>query len=472
MGNLLATLGLTAPPQLGAPRAASGAPALRSGPVATRQNAGPRKPDGKDGDSTRLPGSDIDPRIKAVQDALNDPEKRLKALADRKIERFAAEFDAESKETAFLKDLESGTKKAKEYVEFIQKASEYAQQFGDFTQSDQIKAAAANLKKVTSGVLGGLSRFAGVVSKVKELVTFYEAFDAFADASLALDLRDRASVTAWAKAIKKLWNAGAPFVDWVRSKALTAAFAGSKVAGVATATLSIVGAQIFLGIEALNAGLANVNAYIDKMHERMRRIEEESGQRPRPPKPQPPAAWKSRGEEAFEARQREDAALRDAVYQEIEHEKAVARRKAEEQRKEAEARKKAEEAKKKAEQEAAARAAQQVEIDFRDHFLPALWIKSLRQPLWQKLRRELIAEFRKNGQGGSPAYDCYECFESSGDEDIGGEMYIPNAFRQVGKDDAKREIARFTNLGTCDDFNKVAAAARKAFDARRAATAR
>lgn len=470
MGNLLATLGLAAPPRLQATPVRSGAPLSPPRPGGPAQKAGPGKPGGKDTDSTKLPGSDIDPRIKAVQDALNDPEKRLKALADRKIPRYAAEFDAESKETAFLKDLESGTKKAKEYVEFIQKASDYAQKFGDFTQSDQIKAAASNLKKVTSGVLGGLSKFAGVVGKVKELVTFYEAFDAFADASLALDMRDRASVTAWAKSIKKLWNAGAPFVDWVRSKALSAAFAGSKAAGVASATLSIVGAQIFVGIEALNAGLANVNAYIDKMNERMRRIEEESGQRPRTPKPQPPEPWKSRGEEAFEARQREDAALRDAVYREIDHEKELARRKAEEQRKEAEAKKKAEEAKKKAEEEAAKRAAQQVEIDFRDNFFPNLWIKSLRRPLWQKLRRELIAEFRKNGQGGSPTYDCYECFESSSDEEVGKGMYIPDVLRQVGKDDAKREIARFTKLGSCNDFNEVAAAARKAFDARRAAT--
>lgn len=472
MGNLLTTLGLSEPPRHGAAGVASGAPALPPRGFGGAQKAGPRKPDDKDGDSTKLPGSDIDPRIKAVEDALKDPEKRLKALADRKIPRFAAEFDAESKETAFLKDLESGTKKAKEYVEFIQQASEYAQKFGDFTQSDQIKAAAANLKKVTSGVLGGLSRFAGIVGKVKELVTFYEAFDAFADASLALDMRDRASVTAWAKSIKGLWNAGAPFVDWVKSKALSAAFSGSKLAGVASATLSIVGAQIFVGIEALNAGLANVNAYIDKMNERMRRIEEESGQRPRPPKPQPPQAWKSRGEEAYEARQREDAALREQVYRQIDAEKAAARQKAEEERKAAEAQKKAEEAKKKAEEEAARRAAAQVEIDFRDTAFPGMWIKSLRQPLFAKLRREVIADYRANGQGASHAAECYECFEASGDEHIGNDMYIPNAARQVGLDGARREIAAFSALGTCDDFNKVAATARKAFDAKRAAMAK
>ena len=54
-------------------------------------------------------------------------------------------------------------------------------------------------------------------------------------------------------------------------------------------------------------------------------------------------------------------------------------------------------------------------------------------------------------------YDCDECFESSSDEDIGSEMYIPNVLRHVGKDDAKREIARFTKLGSCEDFNKVPA---------------
>ena len=464
MSGLLDVLGLPAPARTGGSGGADGG----AGSVADAMAAPPvMRADSRAGDSPKR-----DPRLDEIEKIIDDPEKRLKALADRKIPRYAAEFDAESKETAFLKDLENGTKKAKEYVDFIQKASDYAQEFGDFTQSEQIKSAAANLKKVTSGVLGGLSQFAGIVTKVKDLVTFYEAFDAFADASLVLNMQDRASVTVWAKSIKTLWNAGAPFVDWAKSKALSAAFAGSKVAGIASATLSIVGAQIFIGIEALNAGLANVNAYFDKMHARMRRIEEESGQRPRTPKPQPPAAWKSRGEEAFEARQREDAALRDQVYRQIEVEKAAARQKADEERKAAEAKKKAEEAKKKAEEEAARRAAAQVEVDFRDTVFPGMWVKSLRNPLRLKLRRDLVADYRANGQGDSHAYRCYECFEASGDEDIGGEIYIPKASGQVGIDGAKREIAKFLALGSCDDFNKVAATARKVFDTKRAAAAK
>jgi hypothetical protein len=458
MSGLLDVLGLPAPAGTGRGVGGAGsvADALATAPV--------MRADSRAGDSPKR-----DPRLEEIDKIIEDPEKRLKALADRKIPRFAAEFDAESKETAFLKDLQEGTKKAKEYVDFIEKASDYAQQFGDFTQSEQIKSAAANLKKVTTGVLGGLSTFTGIVGKVKDLVTFYEAFDEFADASLALDMQDRASVTAWAKSIKTLWNAGGPFVDWAKSKALSAAFAGSKVAGIASATLSIVGAQIFVGLEALNAGLANVNAYIDKMNARMRQIEEESGQRPRTPKPKPPAPWKSRGEEAAEARRREDAALRDQVYQQISAEKAAARQKAEEERKAAEAKNKAEEAKKKAAEEATRRVAAQVEVEYRDAVFPAMWVKSLRDPLRRKLRRDLIAEYRANGTGDSNAYRCYECFEASGDEAIGDDIYIPKVSGRVGIDGARREIAKFSALGTCDDFNKVAATARKAFDAKRGA---
>lgn len=416
-------------------------------------------------------GTTRDPRLEEIDEIINDPEKRLKALADRKIPRFAAEFDAESSEVAFLKDLESGTKKAKEYVDFIQKASEYAKQYGDLTQSDQIKAAATSLKKVTSGVLGGLSQFAGFVAKAKELVTFYQALDAFADASLGLDMRDRASVTAWAKSIKTLWNAGAPFVDWVKSKALSAAFAGSKLAGVASATLSIVGAQIFVGISALNAGLANVNAYIDKMNERMRQIEEESGQRPRTPKPQPPAAWKSRGDEAFEARQKEDAALREQVYRKIDAEKAEARRKADDERKAEEARRKAEEAKVKAEEEAARRAVVEKQIAFRDVFFPKLYISTLRAPLLRKLRAELLREIRKSGWGSSPEFDCYECFDVIGEEDIDGIPYpFPIAASKVGIDGAKREIAKFSAVrSSCDDFERARDAAHAAYERKLAA---
>ena len=463
MGGLLDVLGLPPPPRVGSGlnglgnRAAGDGGSAESVPdclfslPAIRAEGGAQK---------------LDLRVEKIEEIIGDPERRLKELADRKLPRFSREFDAESKETAFLKDLESGTKRAKEYVEFVQKASEYAQKFGDFTASEQIKSVASNLKKVTSGVLSGLSKFAEVVDKVDKLVKFYHALDAFADSSLTLNMRDRASVTAWAKSIKTLWNATAPFFDWAKSKAITAVFAGSEFASVVATTLSVVGAQIFVGIEALNAGLANVNLYIDNLQNHIQKNVNP------PPRPEPPAAWKSRGDEAAEARQREDDELRNDVYRQIRVEDAEKRQKADDEREAADAKRKADGAKKRAEEQAAAHATTQVEADFRDDFFPAKWVKSLREPLRLKLRRDLVAEYRANGQRDGHASDCYDCFEGSGEEDIGGDIYISKAVGRVGIDGAKREIANFTRLSTCDDFGRVAAVARKMFDSQRAEAAK
>jgi hypothetical protein len=264
------------------------------------------------------PEEDPGPLEAMVEEAIGDPNKRLQAMAKLKVPRFSQEYEDDDKSPllTFLKDLKSATEKSREYVEYIQQMAERAEKYRDISGLRQIAAASGKLKKITGQIGGGLSKFADMLDKAEQAVRWVDALDRFADASAAMHPRDRASVEAWVGSMKRLWDATAPFAEWAHGKLVVAAFAGSASAATAATIMSVVGAQAYIALKTLDAGVKNVNAYLQRYEDIMREIDEQSGvaQRPQlPPAPPFPADWSSRGEQRAAALQLETDALRNKV---------------------------------------------------------------------------------------------------------------------------------------------------------------
>ena len=280
------------------------------------------------------PATSDDPVTAIVEEALGDPQKRLEAFATWKVPRYSAEYEDDDKEPllAFLKDMQSGTEQASSYIKYIQEMAERAEKFGDLAGLQDVGRAAGGLKKISSQIGSGLKKFSGKLKTAQDAVRWVIELDKFADASSAMDPKDRQSVERWIKQMQRLWDASAPFAQWAQGKLVASAFAGSEAAAAASATMAIVGAQIFIGMKALEVGVKNVNAYLKRMDDIMREIEIESGQRARPQIPPPPpypGDWKTREELKAEAKANEVRGLRQAVQN---AEDAKAKKKADEAR--------------------------------------------------------------------------------------------------------------------------------------------
>lgn len=271
-------------------------------------NQKPAKPD---------KGPPVDPIDAKIDKLIGDPEARLKKLAELKLPTFSETYKDDTPLIRFIADMQSGTKQADEYVKYIVKVAEYAEKVGDLSALDRIKPAASGLKKIAGRISGGLKTSIGVLQTAKEIAVWCHELDRFATASLEMDPKDRASVKHWVKSMQGLWNATQPFVEYMHSKAVTAALSGSEAAGMAGATMAIVGAQLFIGLKALEAGVHNVDAYFKRMDERMAEIEGMGkAARPKPTLPEAPLEWSTREEIAANFKRDEDAKLRAALRRE------------------------------------------------------------------------------------------------------------------------------------------------------------
>jgi hypothetical protein len=236
----------------------------------------------------------IDRKIdKKVDDLIDDAGKKARQLNKDAMPGFEV-FDELSPEAELAEDMAKGIENAKAQIEFIKKTIEYAEKVGDATALKPLAEAAKNLKKVSDGVLAGLGKAAKVAALGKEVVVFFQALKRFADASETMSASQGASVEAWVGTLKSLWNASKPFVDRIKDEAFTAALAGSEAAGALGATLAIVGAELYVGIQVLDAGVKNVNAYFKRLDDATR----EDNDRPvvRPAPPQAPFPFQTRKE--------------------------------------------------------------------------------------------------------------------------------------------------------------------------------
>ncbi len=262
-------------------------------------------------------GPPVDPIDAQIDKLIGDPEERLKKLAELKLPTFSETYKDDTPLIRFIADLQSGTQQADEYVKYIIKVADYAEKVGDLAALERIKPAASGLKKIAGRISGGLKTTIGVLRTAKEIAVWCHELDRFATASLEMDPQDRASVQHWVQSMQGLWNATQPFVDVMHSKVVTAALSGSEAAGMAGATMAIVGAQLFVGLKTLEAGVHNVDAYFKRMDERLAQIEGMGkAAPPKPALPTPPGEWSTREEIAANFKRDEDARLRAALRRE------------------------------------------------------------------------------------------------------------------------------------------------------------
>ncbi|MGZ5268742.1 MAG: hypothetical protein ACXWCC_18320 [Caldimonas sp.] len=358
---------------------------------------------------------------KKVDELLGDSAKKLRQLSKDTMPTFDL-FEEMTPEREFAEDLEKGIKNATEQVKFIKQTIEYAEKFGDKTALTPISEASKNLKKVTDGVLGGLGKAAKVAKLGKEVVIFFQALQSFAEASETMSASQGESVAAWVKSLQSVWNAGKPFVDRLKDEVFTAALAGSEAAGALGATLAIVGAELFIGLKALEAGVNVVNAYFKRLHELTKEDNDRVVARPAPP--YPPLPFSTRAETIASIKKHEADQKRL---------KALREKNAEDQKKE----------------ESTAQLVEQ----FNEATFPKIYIG------YRKKIKALIyaAYVKKGGGGGSDESDWWDCLRPL-DESSDGAW--PNDIEprkdSISSSEAKDEVVQFMALKTpCKFFDAI-----------------
>jgi hypothetical protein len=259
-----------------------------------------------------------DPLDQMLEDLVGDPQERLEALARWDVPRFSKEYENDTPLDQFLADMESGTAKANEYIGYVNQAIEYYEKYGDAAGLEDIGKAVQGLKKITKQLSGGLKNVGKVLKEVQNLKRWIEAVDGFATDSQgladALSGGDRQAVKRWVGSLERLFDATAPYVEWLQSKAFQAALQGSRAAAALGATLPIITAQLYVAIKVLKAGIENVDAYFARLEKWQKIADEAEGGRPPPPDPPPlPGEWKSREEQAADAIHRENYELRARI---------------------------------------------------------------------------------------------------------------------------------------------------------------
>jgi outer membrane protein OmpA-like peptidoglycan-associated protein len=232
--------------------------------------------------------------------AINDPaaEERAKSPQEQTIDGFLRSLGTapsrsasvrrsralNSPEEDFLEDLQSGTQKAQEYVEYVNQALQYAQEWG--VLPEEVRRAATNMRKIANGINEGLEvfgRIVGVAQDVLQLRDWLVSLNNLAEKTAALDMRDRASVQAWVNAAQDHFDRTRPYIQSLQRWLLKAAQRGSAAAARASLVLSIFTAYAEVGLAALEAGINNVNAYLNRMEAAIREAEGRTPQRPPPP---------------------------------------------------------------------------------------------------------------------------------------------------------------------------------------------
>jgi hypothetical protein len=378
---------------------------------------------------------------KKIDEIIGDPQERLEEMAKWDVPRFSDLYKDDTPETQFLDDMASGSKKANEYVKFINEQLKYVEDYGNLVGLDRIPTAAKGLKKITGKLSGGLGKAGKAIQRVKQIVEWVRAMDKFADDTVAMDPKDRKSVERWVGSMQRLWNATTPFLEWIQNKAAVAAIAeGSEAAAALSATLAIVGSELFIGIKALEAGVKVVNAYLDRYDRIMKEIDRESGtaEAPPPPPEYPGDDWKSREDQARDAVALENSQLRSKI---VEARQQEIRR----------------------EQEAREEASEKAKHDFDTIAFPPIYIKH-RPEIRSKIKAALgkggdkpieigpeYSEQMSQGHGGINLvitedrwWDCL-MVGNGPDEEIGGRYYASTK-DSVSTTDALEEIRRFHDL--------------------------
>jgi uncharacterized phage infection (PIP) family protein YhgE len=112
--------------------------------------------------------------------------------------------------------MEKDTKKAKEYVDYIEAERKRMEEIADLAGLERIAKASDQLKKINGTLKGGLAKVSSGLGKVSKAIkkatkvaVLADAIGKFADASKEMKAADRKSVTRWVDSLENLWDAGA-----------------------------------------------------------------------------------------------------------------------------------------------------------------------------------------------------------------------------------------------------------------------
>jgi hypothetical protein len=195
---------------------------------------------------------ELDEELKKVGEVLNDPAKFAREKLKRGVPNYSDAYPPISEEEEFWDDLKTGTEKAQEYIDYLNKAADYAVNASDLTGLERFKKVAEGLKSLTDKLNDGLNKFGKRFKQLKQVTAWYSSMSNFAQASLDMNPRDPKSVRRWVDSMKGVVATTDPFIDWVQD----------KLKGAGGAVFSIVVAQLKVGLAGLDAGVKVVTAYL------------------------------------------------------------------------------------------------------------------------------------------------------------------------------------------------------------------
>jgi hypothetical protein len=281
--------------------------------------------------------------------------------------------------------------------------------------AEQLEKINGQIKDSLDKVSKGLGKVSEVVNKAKKMLKWANALQNFATASKQMKADDRGSVKNWVTSLEKLWNASADFSSELKSQWWDAVLAGSEFA-FAAPPLIAAGTTLYLGIQTLQKGVENVDAYFARLEAEMKAIDQDGP----PPEPEAladyPGEWKSR-----EEREQWDQAVKSAS-------KEMAARNAEQRKK------------------------QDATDEFNAKIFPKLYIAY--RPT---LRKKIYAALRTSNDS-----DAWDCFMPTGgdtyhDENINMDL-VPTK-ESVTMDEARQEMDNFQGLADkgkpSPDFKKL-----------------
>ena len=217
---------------------------------------------------------------------------------DVKIPKFGGDAEEKPEDATplvqFLQDLEDGIEEAQKYIKFIDQHRERLDYVAK--AAEQLDKINGQIKNSLDKVSKGLGKVSEVVNKAKKMLKWADALRNFAAASRQMKATDRGSVKSWVTSLEKLWNASADFSSELKSQWWEAVLEGSELA-FAAPPLIAAGATLYVGIQTLQKGVENVDAYFARLEQEMKEIDRDG-----PPRedtealPDYPGEWKSRQE--------------------------------------------------------------------------------------------------------------------------------------------------------------------------------
>ena len=206
-----------------------------------------------------------------------------------------------SKEKIFLDDLESGTRKAKEYVDYVSRCIEWAQKYNR-DLPERVKDVAKNLRKISQTLSDGLGKFAGAVENVEEGLEMAGNLYTLAAATSRLDLT-QGNLEAWLDAVESVNDSAQTLQGWLKGLAMS-----SPVWARAHFVIGILHAYIEIGVAAVKSVKKSLEYKIE-------RIEKAHIERRQEPPPEYPGDWKTEAElsQAQQERQKMKAAATQAL---------------------------------------------------------------------------------------------------------------------------------------------------------------